>query len=331
MHLTQVMNNIWAWLAQKKAARLALGLVMVLQVAAFALPQIPVPSSERASYNRWLAEFRPLLGNTVTPLAAVGFLTLRTSYVWRLTLGFVALIVVAHGDSLRADHEQPEPPPGRAISWMLALGGLLIIAGWTGQMVWGWREPDVTAWPGAVITTPERGLSVAQPQGAIGIWPGQYGLYVIRRGARVGLQIQATDQEGDPYLLLPSVGEEPQETLRVDFSWQAPETFFAVPAANLIFRLNQFEEQISVQAYRSASGELLAEVTIQTGEPQMVTIGEVAIDFTQFALPRYEVVYNPGALVEGVGTLLFVAGVVAPAPAAEAERAELTEAEEGES
>jgi hypothetical protein len=329
MQITQAMNDVWAWLGRQQAARLALVLVLVLQVTAFVLPQIPVPSAESVSYNRWLAEFRPLLGDAVKPLASIGLLTLRTSYSWRLTLGFAALLAVANLDRLR--DERPEPP-----SWdwvarlMVCIGGCLIIGGWMGQLLWGWREPEVTAWPGTEIALPERDLAVPQPQGPIGVWPGRYGLYVITRGARVGLQIQAADQEGGRLSLLPSVGEEPRETLRVDFSWQAPEAFFAVPEANLIFRLNQLADRIAVQAYRSASGELLAETDIRADGPQTVNVGEVDMVVTPLELPRYEVAYNPGALVEGVGTMLLAVGAFAPVAGPTVKQAEDVASQEAE-
>ncbi len=58
----------------------------------------------------------------------------------------------------------------------------------------------------------------------------------------------------------------PLEMLRLTFTTQQPEAFFAITEAELISWLNQVGEGIQVQAYRSASGELLTETLVKPGD-----------------------------------------------------------------
>jgi hypothetical protein len=330
MQTERLINRVWRSFSHRKLALLILILIIATQIIAFALPQVPVPPSESAVFNRWLAEFRTVLGTRTKAMASLGLLTIRSSYFLRLTLGLLALAVVAHIDRLRVaassseaemqepsesldDRREAEIPRGIMLArGLLALGGLLIIVGWAGQMLWGWREPRVTAWPGASIQLPDRGLTLPQPSGFIGVWQGRYGLYTLARGQQSGLEVQAFDEDGDRLVLLPSVEKEPRDVLQIALARHEPEAFFAVPDAELIFRLNQLEDRIEAQAFRSASGELLAEIQILDGSPQAaLQINDVEIEFTTVLLPRYEVIYNPTAIVEALGLLLFAGGTIA--------------------
>ncbi len=310
MQVRRFANKVWERLGHPQVALLILGLLVLIQITAFALPQIPVSASQTAAFNRWLAEFRPRLGEQARTFASLGLLTIRTSLGLRLTLGLIGLVVAANLDRL---HEPATRGPWtlpRLSRVFLALGGILVIGGWAGQMLWGWREPEVIAWPGADIELSQRPLSVAQPRRQIGLWPRGYGMYVIRRGQRVGVEIRA-DRNGDALPLLTSVSEEPRNTLRLALTTQAPDAFFAVQDADLIFRLSQLQGALQLQAYRSASGELLAETRLEVGPHEsMLSLNDVHIITSQTLLPRYEVVYNPGAIFEGIGIALFASGAL---------------------
>lgn len=328
------MNRVWTGLASQWLVLLILLFLVILQVAALVLPQIPVSSSDTATFNRWLAELQPRLGDATRPLASLGLLTIRSSLLIRLGLGCLALVTAANLDRLRnpiaaadaakegtADPDADDTrtssatvPPERAASGrraraLVSVGGLLLIGGWITQMLWGWQDPEVIAWPGTPIALPERGLAIPQPQGPVGLNTGRFGLYVLTRGERAGLEVTVTGEDGEPLPLLPSVQEAPQESLRLAFTTRDPEAFFAVPDAGLIVRLNQITDTIQIQAYRSASGDLLAETQL---DPMNVGVSlevdEVLASFDLTRLPRYEVVYNPGALAEAAGLLLLGAG-----------------------
>jgi len=183
--------------------------------------------------------------------------------------------------------------------------------GWSAQMLWGWRDPEVIAWPGSEIELAERGVAFPQPNGPVAIRTGRYGLYALKRGQRTGLKLQVT--EGETALgLLPSVDEAPRETLRIAFTTRDPEAYFAVPDAGLIFRLNQLDDTVQIQAYRSPSGDLLVEHQLQADADDFVLPANGATaTIKQTLLPRYEVVYNPGAVFEAVGMALMIAGCIA--------------------
>lgn len=310
MQIRQIADRLWGGLGHRKTALLVLIALSLIQITTLLLPQIPVSTAQSVAYSRWLAELRPRLGEKTRVLAALGLLTLRSSTWMRLTLGMVGLLSVVNLEALRRDHSMHTPKAARIEQLLLGVGGLMIIGGWAGQMLWGWQEPDVTAWPTTEIVVPQRALTIPQPRGPIGLWQSKVGLYVIPRGQRMGLEVYA-DQEGRSLPLLPSVDDEPQETLHVSFSAQKPEAFFAIQDANLIFRLVQLGDIVQAQAYRSPSGALVAEAELgKTTDSEVLQLNGATVTLTPVLLPRYAVTYNPGALFEGVGIALFAAGVV---------------------
>ncbi|MCU0521891.1 MAG: hypothetical protein MUF84_14520 [Anaerolineae bacterium] len=305
------MDQLWQRLEGRTPALLALILLVLTQIIALALPQIPVSPRQSTSFNRWLAELRPQLGPATRPLASLGLLTIRSSALLRLVLAFLGLIVAATLDRLRESWHTRSWRSGHTARLLVCIGGVLIIGGWAGQMLGGWREPEVVVWPDDQIEILGRDLVIDQPSGPIGLWPGGYGRYVMTRGNRLGLEVQAAGAEGEALPLLPAVNEAPVDALRLTFTTQEPEAFFAIPKAELVFRLNQVEQAIQVQAYRSASGELLTETLLQAGDATTVLqLGAASVSITQTLLPRYEVIYNPGAGFEGLGLALLALGVI---------------------
>jgi hypothetical protein len=137
----------------------------------------------------------------------------------------------------------------------------------------------------------------------------KYGTYLIRTGWAVGLDIAAFDERGQPLTMLRSTKDKLQENLQVILSGSPPEAFFLIPETQLVYRLHQLENKynapIFAQVYRSASGQLLAEVPIKNGEDLIVEATRLTITYHQ--IPRYRVVYNPGAPIESAGmVLLFI-------------------------
>lgn len=323
------MERVWTTLASKRLVLIILSILLLIRITALLLPQIPVSTSEAAAFNRWLAELRPRLGEATRPLASLGLLNIRSSLIIRIALSTLALVAAANLDRLRqlwqASDEGQARERGARI--LIAIGALLLIGGWAGQMLWGWQDPEVVAWPDQKIILPERNLNIAQPSGAIGMVRGQFGLYVLSRGERVGLEVQVTDADGETRLLLPSVQEDPQPSLRLAFTTQDPEAFFAVPDADLIMRLNQIMQTIQIQAYRSASGDLLAETALTwTDTGAELEVDDVRASFSLTWLPRYELIYNPGAIANITGFLLVATGGLLLPMLPRAERGEGDEA-----
>lgn len=311
MWIQRTMDRLWVGLASQRLVLLTLLFLVILQSTALLLPQIPVSADDTAAFNRWIAELQPRLGEATRPLAAFGLLTIRSSLLIRLVLGCLALVTAANVDRLRTAKAEAEDggASARLARVIISVGGVLLIGGWGAQMLWGWQDPEVIAWPGAQIILPDRGLAMAQPAGPVGLANGRFGLYVLARGERAGLEVNATDANGEQLPLLPSVQEAAQETLRLAFTTRDPEAFFAVPDAGLIMRLNQIGETIQIQAYRSASGDLLAETQLDwTDAGVVLEVNGMAASFELTRLPRYEVVYNPGAVGEIGGLLLLALG-----------------------
>ncbi len=317
MRIRQLIDRGWERLSGPRIALAALLLLITTQILAFALPQLPVTADQSAIFSRWLAEYRPQLGQMTQPLATLGLLTVRTSLALRLTLALLALIVAAQLDRLLSIRQDRAWPPRRTVQLLLSFGGLLIIGGWAGQMLAGWRDPEIIVWPDEDIVVAARTssgaprLTLPQPSGPLGLWHGGYGHYVIRRGQRTGLMVEAIDDDGQAIPLLRAVDEVPETSLRLTFTTSEPEAFFAMQEAGLIFRLNQIQASVQVQAYRSASGELLTETLLhETDTDAHLQLDDIRVEFTQTFLPRYEVIYNPGAAPEALGMILFAVGTV---------------------
>jgi hypothetical protein len=309
MQLRRSANRVWEGLQRPQAPLLILIALAILGVTGMALPQIAISPNESAAYARRLAQLRPSLGGATSPLASLGLLNIRSSAPQRLVLAVLSLVLAANLGAI-LEHKQ-EQTTARELTWRLLIltGGLLVLSGWGGQLLWGWREPDVIAWPGAQISLPQRDLVTPQPSGPLGVWAGGYGIYVLPRGERMGLEVVAQRSEGAPLLLLPSVDERPQAELRLAFTAEQPERFFAIQEADLIVRLNQVDDAIQAQVYRSASGELLTEAELTDAEAATVlSVNGTEIHVTPVLLPLYDVVYNPGAAVEALGYLLAVSG-----------------------
>jgi hypothetical protein len=310
MQVRRIANQLWAGLASPGTALLIFIALSLIQITALALPQIPVPASQSTAYSRWLAEFRPRLGAQTGLLASLGLLTVRSSFVMRVMLGFLGLLVAANLDSWREAAQNGAPRSSRTRYGLLILGGLLVIGGWTAQMLWGWQEPGAIAWPGSSIALPQHTITLEQPDGPIGIWRGKVGLYMLSREKHTGLQINAT-RAGAPMVLLRSVNQSPEEILHLILTPQEPEAFFATEEAALIFRLVRMPDEIQVQAYRSPSGEIVAETVLDgSDDPRILKVGDAQVTLTPVALPSYEIIYNPGAVFEVLGMVFLAAGTV---------------------
>lgn len=305
MGVRQIAERAWSELGGTRflvAVLTVLGLLLLLSLV---LPQAPVLPADAAAFSRWLAEVRLTLGVWTDPLHALGLLTLRASVWMRGALALLALALVARAGAL----VESWPAIGRlerARRSLVCMGALLLILGWGMHLLWGWTEVGVTGWPEEEIFLPDRDLALAldhQRFARLG-----YGLYLVRSGGSVGLEVRAWDDDGDALSLLISSGAVPQEQVRFSLSEQSPDAYFGIPSVDLIFRARMQQRApapgIQVQVYRSASGELLTE-TLLNGSGALYTEDlRLTIDTT--LLPDFRVIYNPGAPVTVIGWLLLV-------------------------
>ncbi len=313
MRARQILNQVWQWLGADRRLVEALIVLLIIQAIVLFLPQAPVSIPTSPVYARWLAGLRPTLKTWTTPLATVGLLTLRTSLWMRILLAWLALIVAVRCADL-FEHWKESTRSRRWLQALACVAGVLIIAGWGTQTVWGWKQSDVIVWPAAPITIPERGLTLpartdVSSSAFIPLLSGRYGLYFVPKGSSVGLVVRVLDEQGQVLPLSPSARDEPQDALRLALTIEAPEAYFALSQVGYVFRISRLRETaapIQVQVYRSADGKLLVETTLL--DDGVLVADDVRLEVQRDALPRFEAVYNPGAPVEAVGMLaLFVA------------------------
>lgn len=304
MRIRRILDTVWRWLSAERRLTEIFIVLVVVQCVIFILPQAPVPPGNSPAYLRWLAELRPDLKGWTNLLAALGFLTLRTSLWIRGILICLALLFAVRIGVLREtwatfSHGQ------RARGLLFCAGSLLVIMGWGMQTLWGWKQHQVIAWPETSVVVPDRGLTLPPQDRRWNLWAGRYGLYLLPKGDSIGVTVQATDQQGAVLALLPSARSDPQQQLRLALTTESPEAYFALSEVDLVFRISQLQGEKSIQAqvYRSASGELLAETTLE-GDGTLFT-DDIRLKLDLDVLPRYEAVYNPGAWIEGAGMLML--------------------------
>ena len=331
-----VLGRIWAWLSEDRRFLEIFTALVLLQLLILLLPQAPVPPADDLIYTRWLAEQRLTLGRWADLLATLQLLTLRSSLWMRGALALLALALAAHLDALIK--AWPDVSPRVRVRGFLPLaGGVVLLFGWGMHTLWGWTEPNLTAWPASPLEIPQREITLSPPHNAFTLWHGVYGLYLIPEGQGLGVEVEANEEKGAPLELLPSRREEPQQQLSLVLTTAASDAYFALPEAEYVFRLSYIVDStaLQVQAYRSASGELLTEAIL--GDDGTLSIDEVRLHVRTFEAPQFDAVYNPGAPFEALGLGLLGIGSLLrqlrPIPAAEAmaqEGASSSEADQDE-
>jgi hypothetical protein len=301
------MSRVWAWIADRKRWIGAIVAYTILHLLTFFLPQAPTYPKDSPAFTRWLAGMRPSFGDRAGMWAEIGLFTLRSSLLLRLTLGYIGILVAVQLAHLW-EHRHEITKGARFRVLALSLSGVILLGGWFAHIRWGWVESGVIAWPDQPVAVRDRQLGSIQARGTLPIWTRHYGLYLVPEGERTGLIIRAFNSDGDTLSLLSSVRDDPKAVMRSVLTDPSPETFFAVPSAGMVFRLSEWEDRVRVQAYRSASGELLAEVPLATETP--LAIEDVTLKVQTQPLSRYRAVYNPGAVFEVLGALGVIVSLV---------------------
>ncbi len=305
MRARQILDKAWRWLGEDRRLVEILVALLIVQALVVLLPQAPISNVTSPGYSRWLAEQRSVLKGWTTPLSALGFLTLRSSVWMRGLLVLLALIVTTRaGDAIEQWHAFSRPR--RWLQVLSCVGGMLMMAGWGTQTLWGWKESNIIAWPGEPIAIPDRGLTLTPQHSSGALFTERYGLYLVPKENSVGLIVQAVNEREQVLPLSPSARDEPQDELRIALTDETPEAYFALPEIGFVYRLSRLREDgtpIQAQVYRSADGELRAETLLQGSG--VLPADDVQLQITRFALPSFEAVHNPGAPVEGIGMLVL--------------------------
>lgn len=304
-----VIGRVWAWLSEDRRFVEILAVLAILQLLILLLPQAPVPPADDLVYTRWLAEQRLSLGRWTDFLSTLQLLSLRSSLWMRGALALFALVLAAHLDAFTK--AWPDMTLGvRARRCLPVAGGIVLLLGWGMHTLWGWTEPNLTAWPETPLEIPQRRITLSPPHSAFTLWNDVYGLYLIPKGHGLGVDVEASATDGAPLALLPSRREEPQQQLALMLTAAAPDAYFALPDAEYIFRLSYLADSpaLQIQAYRSASGELLTEAIL--GGDGTLSIDEVQLHVRTFEMPQFDAVYNPGAPFEALGLGLLGVGIL---------------------
>ncbi len=307
MRAQQMLNKVWEWLGEDRRLLEILLALFILQTLVVLLPQSPVAGP---AYSRWLAEQRITLKDWANPLSTLGFLTLRTSAWMRMLLVLLALSVAAQAGDL-VERWGTLSHFHRWLRMGVCIGGVLVIVGWGMQVLWGWKRADVIVWPGEPVTIADMGLTLPPRKSATALFTERYGLYLIPKGNSVGLIVRAVDQQGQILPLSPSARDEPQTELRIVLTDETPEAYFALPQVGFVFRVSRLRGNgmpVQAQVYRIADGELLAETAFQ-GDG-ILAANDVRLQLDRYALPRFEAVYNPGALLEAMGLLALLIAIL---------------------
>lgn len=306
----QIAERVWDWLGAEKRLWELISAFLILYLLVLVIPQSPVPATAELPFTRWLVELRPPLKVWRPLLAALGLFTVRTALWMRGALAALGLVTLVRLTNL----VERWTDGTRGQRWRhicIVAGSLLFIGGWGAYMLWGWSEPDLIAWPQSPLAMAERGIVLSEP-----VHPfltRRYGLYLAPQGQAPGLEVRAFDaQESSPAPLTLSrtVRSTPEEVLRLTFSPQSPEAYFTIPTTDLIFRISQATDaddpRLQLQAYRSASGELVTEEQFNTDQDLKIDTVQVQIQY--ILLPRLTAIYNPGALFQLLGGGLFIGG-----------------------
>lgn len=294
---------IWEHLSSDGIRRgLLIGLAL-LELLALLIPQSPVPPDNASVYSQWLALLQQERGPIVHNLAALGLLTLRTSWWMRLLLAALTLVAARY---LTDERHSPRR------RHLFAVGVLLLVAGWGLCLYAGWQETGLIAWPDEPLRAPERGLTIAPPKDAplIVLRPP----YLLRREGMVwGVEARAVDVRGSALLLRTTSQGEPQPRVRLILDDAQREGYFALPEEALVFRLiappRDEAPALTAQLYNSGNGTLLTETTLAIGENRLFA-GEARMMIECLRLPRYRLIDNPGLLptLLGWAALLIAEG-----------------------
>ena len=311
MRARRAIEKVWSWLGGDRREVEILTVLLLIQLTTLLLPQSPVPATQSAVFTQWIAQLRPTFGSWTHLLSTLGLLTIRSSMLFRAILACLSLLVAVRIDALRESWHRIKSTQRNA-TLLFCFGSILILSGWAMQMLWGWAVPEVVNWPNNPIVLTEQNLTLSPMPPRRLLWSEEYGVYLIRTGWTVGLDITATDEEGQSLSMLRSSKDELHQDLQITLTGIPPEAFFLTPETELVYRLHQLETKtnapIFIQVYRSASGDLLAEVPLENSKVLVVETTHISVERIQ--LPRYRVVSNPGAPIEAVGLVLLGISII---------------------
>jgi cytochrome c biogenesis protein ResB len=310
------------------------------------LPQ--VPSTDPRAYAHWLSEAQKRFGETTAVMRNLGLFTVTRSFGFRTLVallgGCLLLRLTENVERLRKRAEMIEPsdnwqeltagplvdikddlrqrryrlltdspliqidrwPWADLFPTLIYAGAVLLMGSLLITHLWGWQVEDLIIQNGERASLPRSDKWVAlSSDGHISHSPG---LTTFIEDRIPGVQIQASDDEGQPLPLQQTVMGESNDQLTIPLT---TDQYFAIPEAQLIARLTtqpDAPQTIHVQVYRSPAGRLVTEEEV--AEEATVTVNGTELTFASHPFMRLMVTFNPGRWPTILGVIAMLSGLL---------------------
>ena len=293
-------RRLWRLLAGDGflAAVIMLAAAQLLLVAL--LPQMPV--DDPIAYSRWLSDAQTRFGDLFATLNALGFFSLVTALLFRLTLALLglsaALRLWEHLDRVRYALPGDQARPRRAdFAALLAYTGLMITL--LGLFLGSWidqRADNLVAQPGALTPLPGtpyalRVDAIENEQARVALLqetdtvaqgvlahkqPLQHDVSVYLAQTGPALSVSAERGATETLQLQTAATSPAQAQVLLSFTPEQNDAFVAAPQVNLVLRVSAAGQQAYVaQVYQSATGKDLGSQPFEPG-------GHITVDGTTF-------------------------------------------------
>jgi hypothetical protein len=191
------------------------------------------------------------------------------------------------------------------------------MAGLAVTQAWGWEATAVALRGQGRVDLPGRDAWVAYVDGGRIATSAGLQQRLVEQGP--GVTVRAVDPQGT-YLTLRRGHDAPAATvlhlaLTRDPDLATRDALFAIPDVSLVARTAPMADdnghltgQITVQAYRSSTGELAAEAVVE--EEVSLPVGSVTLEVTVVPYVTVAALYSPGRWPAVSGLILLLVGIV---------------------
>jgi hypothetical protein len=275
---------------------LLLAATVGLLIAAW-LPQ--APTSNPATYARWLSETQARFGKVTQTMRALGLFGVTRSF------GFRTLLALLGGVLLLRSVERGQRP----FSLLAHGGGLLLLIGLFITHLWSWQVEGLIVQSGERASVPGTASWVALDGDALGI-AHSAGIAAFTEAHGPGTRVSATDAQGNP-LTVQRTEDDPLTELTLAL---VEDQLLAIPEAQLIVHLApqaghpiEAHTPVLVQVYRYPPVRLETEVVME-GDTELA-IDDARLRFTSAPYAQVTATFNPGLWPTGIGIVLALVGL----------------------
>jgi len=212
-----------------------------------------------------------------------------------------------------------DPPLFQADRWpwaelfpLLVHGGaLLFLSGLLISNLWGWQITGLTVQSGERVTLPNSQGWIALDENAAGAAHSP-GIVTFLEERGPGVEAAAISDAGAPLALQRTAEADPVTQLSLALT---EDQYLAIPEAQFIIGLTPHPDHtvdahspILVQVYRSPSGRLMTETTVE-GDAEL-NIDDVTLRLTSRPYATLSVTFNPGRWPTRAGGVLLLIGML---------------------